>query len=82
VSWFFQVTVDPVLIVSMAGLKAKFFIVIVFAAGAGVAGVFVAGLWGEVQPANAQVMNSRIAHAEQKMVREFEVIVFQNSRNR
>jgi hypothetical protein len=45
-SWFIQVTVVPVFIVSVAGLNAKFLIVIEFnpASGVGVAGVVVAGL--------------------------------------
>jgi hypothetical protein len=78
VSWFVQVTVDPVLTVSMAGLKAKFFIMTAFdpPAGAGVAGVIVAGLWGEVQPAHVQDRNSMITDTKQKMIRESKVIFF------
>ena len=70
-------TVVPVLIVRVAGLNAKFLIAIEFdpPAGAGVVGVVVCGLWEEVQPENEQVRTSMIAHADQKIIREFEVIV-------
>jgi hypothetical protein len=44
-------------------------------AGAGVDGVVACGLWAEVQPANKQVTTSIIAHTDQKIIREFEVIV-------
>jgi hypothetical protein len=76
-SWFVQVTGVPVLIVMVAGLKAKFLIAIEFnpPAGDGVAGVVVCGLWAEVQPENKQVTISIIAHTDQKIIREFEVIV-------
>ena len=45
-SWFIQATVIPVFIVSVAGLNAKFLIVITFnpVAGAGIVGMDVAGL--------------------------------------
>jgi hypothetical protein len=71
------VTGVPVLIVRVAGLKAKFLIAIWFdpPAGAGVAGVVAGGLWAEVQPENEQERTSMIAHADQKIIREFEVIV-------
>jgi hypothetical protein len=71
------VTGVPVLIVRVAGLKAKFLIAIEFdpPAGARVAGVGVGGLWTEVQPANKQEKTSMIAHSDQKIIREFEVIV-------
>jgi len=71
------VTVVPVLIVRVAGLKAKFLIAIEFdpPAGAWVVGVVVCGLWEEVQPENEQVRTSRIAHADQKILREFESLV-------
>jgi hypothetical protein len=71
------VTVVPVLIVRVAGLNAKFLIAIEFdpPAGAWVVGVVVCGLWEEVQPENEQARTSRIAHAEQKIIQEFEVIV-------
>jgi hypothetical protein len=67
------VTVVPVLIVRVAGLKAKFLIAIEFdpSAGAGVVG----GLWAEVQPENEQARTSMIAHADQKKIRDCEVIV-------
>jgi hypothetical protein len=76
-SWFVQVTVVPALIVTVAGLKAKFLIAIWFdpPAGARVVGVVAGGLWAEVQPENEQVRTSMIAHADQKIIREFEVIV-------
>jgi len=38
-------------------------------------GVVVGGLRAEVQPDNEQVRTSMIAHADQKITREFEVIV-------
>jgi hypothetical protein len=71
------VTGVPLLIVRDAGLKAKFLIAIWFdpPAGAGVVGVVVGGLCAEVQPENEQVRTSMIAHADQKIIREFEVIV-------
>jgi hypothetical protein len=71
------VTVVPVLIVRLAGPKAKFLISIAFGPpeGAGVAGVVVDGLFGEVQPENRQVKTSRITHAARKIPREGKVIV-------
>jgi hypothetical protein len=71
------VTVVPVLIVRDAGLNAKFLIAIEFdpPAGAGVVGVVVGGLWAEVQPENEQARISMIAHADQKKIRDCEVIV-------
>ena len=38
-------------------------------------GVVVGGLWAEVQPENEQARTSMIAHADQKITRECEVIV-------
>jgi hypothetical protein len=84
-SWFVQVTVVPVLIVRVAGLKAKFFIAIAFdpPAGAGVAGVVDCGLWEEVQPENEQVRTSMITHADQKMIRVYEdIVTFKTVRNK
>ena len=71
-SWFIQVTVVPVFIVSIAGLNAKFLIVISFnpVAGVRVVGVVVAGLWLEAQPENEQARTSRITHADEKITRE------------
>jgi hypothetical protein len=71
------VTVVPVLIVRIAGLKAKFFISIAFdpPEGAGVVGVVVCGFWAEVQPENEQARTSMIAHSDQKIIREYEIIV-------
>jgi hypothetical protein len=76
-SWFIQVTVVPVFIVRVAGLKAKFLIAIWFdpPAVAGVVGVVVGGLRAEVQPENEQVRTSMITHADQKITLECEVIV-------
>jgi len=76
-SWFVQVTVVPVLIVRVAGLKAKFLIAMWFdpPAGAWVACVVDGGLRAEVQPENEQEKTSMIAHSDQKIIREFEVIV-------
>jgi hypothetical protein len=80
-SWFIQVTVVPVFIVSIAGLNAKFLIAIEFnpVAGIGIVGVDVARLWLEAQPENEQVRISRIAHADEKITREQEIIVSHNA---
>jgi len=77
------VTVDPVLTVSVAGLKAKFFIMTAFdpPAGTGVVAAGAEGLWGEVQPAHVQARTSRITDIKQNMIREFKVIIFLNSRD-
>jgi hypothetical protein len=71
------VTGVPALIVRTAGLKAKFLIAIWFdpPAGAKVVGVVGGGLWEEVQPENEQVTISIIAHTDQKITLECEVIV-------
>jgi hypothetical protein len=63
--------------VRVAGLKAKFLIVTKFdpLTVAVVVGVAVAGFPEEVQPENKQVRTSMIAHADQKILRECEVIV-------
>jgi len=76
-SWFVQVTGVPLLIVRVAGLKAKFLIAMWFdpPAGAWVACVVDGGLRAEVQPENEQEKTSMIAHSDQKIIREFEVIV-------
>jgi hypothetical protein len=76
-SWFDHVTVVPVLIVRLAGLKAKFLITISFdpPKGAGVVGAVATGLCGEVQPDKEQARTKRITHAVMKMLREYEVIV-------
>ena len=65
-SWFIQVTVVPVFIVSVAGLNSKFLIMTEFnpAPGVRVAGVVVCGLCEDMQPENAQVRTSRITHAD------------------
>ena len=76
-SWFIQVTVLPVFIVRVAGLKAKFLIVIVFdpPEEAGVIGVEVCGPGADVQPENEHARTIRIRHADQKARREYEDIV-------
>jgi hypothetical protein len=70
------VTIVPVLIVRIAGLKAKFLIAISFdpPEGAGGADV-VCGPGADVQPENEHVRTSRIAQADQKTSREYEIIV-------
>jgi hypothetical protein len=66
------VTVVPVLIVRIVGLKAKFLIAIEFDWRDG-SGVVVIG--EEVQPENEQVKISKIAQTEQKIVRKYTAIV-------
>lgn len=63
-----QVTVAPVFIVSVAGLKAKFLMVIAFAEpdGEGVALAGCGGLWLEAQPAQRQASTSITVHAVRK----------------
>ena len=76
-SWFVHVTTDPALTVSIAGLNAKFLIVIEFATGAGtgVVAVGAAGLWYDEQPADRQVRTSTIAHAKKNTKRDCIAII-------
>jgi hypothetical protein len=79
-SWFVHVTTDPVLTVSIAGLNAKFLIVIVFATavGTGVTGVVAvgaAGLWYDEQPADRQARTSTTAHAQKNTKRDCVAII-------
>jgi hypothetical protein len=80
-SWFIQVTVVPVFIVSVAGLNAKFLIMTEFnpAAGVGVTCGDVCGLCADMQPENAQVRTSRLAHADQNRTLVGEIIVSHNA---
>ena len=76
-SWFIHVTADPDLTVSVAGLNAKFLIMIGFATGAetGVIAVGAAGLWYDEQPADRQARTSTIAHAQKNTKRDCVAII-------
>ncbi len=66
-----QVTVVPVFTVMVAGLNAKFLIVIAFAeaGGTGVAPAGWAGLWPEEQPAERLARSSMTSNAAMKGIR-------------